>query len=283
MGVRLYQRLVEPVLALALRRKRLTALGLDGPVHEIAIDWRRPADCREPCPLVKDPVPRLIERYVSPHAGRTERTRLMPMVIDLADYPDAKAFDATLKARSSRTLPKIRKAERAGYIARPFLIQNHVYDVHAIRTSMRMRSAGPVLDYWLLKPEHIAEPATELYRFGWPTCPMHWIIWWGVFLPEPGYKQGDVVVGERLVAFVKMWRMGDIGHYTEIMGHKDHLDQGVMHLLHRAITQAAIAGEAEAMRGMRVLLYGALEHGRLGLLTWKKRGGFRAARLVGVA
>jgi hypothetical protein len=283
MGLRLYQRLVEPILALVLRKRRLEALDFDGAVPEIGIDWRRPDDCRDPCPLVKDPTPRLIERYVSPRAGLNERTRLMPMVIDLARTPDAAAFDAALKARSTRTLPKIRKAEREGYYVRPFLIQCHVHDVHAIRTSMRTRSAGPVLDYWLLKPEHIAEPADQLHPFSWPSCPMHWIIWWGVFLPEPGHKQGDVEVGERLVAFVKMWRMGDITHYTEIMGHKDHLDRSVMFLLHRAIVHALLAGEVPAVRGAKLLLYGALEHGRAGLLTWKKRAGFRPARMIDAA
>jgi hypothetical protein len=280
MAFRFYQRVVEPLLALTLRRRRLAVLGFDGAVPQIAIDWRRPGDCRPPCPLVKDKPPRLIERYVSRRSGRGDRTRLMPMVVDLDRYPDGQAFDGALKARSTRTLPKIRKAERAGYVARPFLVQSHVHDIHAIRTSMPMRSAGPVLDYWLLKPEHIAEPATQRHDFGWPTCPMHWIIWWGVFLPEPGHRQGEVEVGERLVAFVKMWRMGDIVHYTEIMGHKDHLDKGVMLLLHRAIVRWLIAGEVEAGRGTRLLLYGALEHGRAGLLTWKKRAGFRPARMV---
>jgi hypothetical protein len=280
MGFRLYQRLVEPVLALVLRRRRLAALDFEGNVPEIRVDWRRPDDCRDPCPLIKDKPPRLIERYVSPRSGYHERTRLMPMLIDLARYADAASFDAALRARSTRTLSKIRKAEREGYYARPFLIQNHVQDVHAIRTSMRMRSAGPVLDYWLLKPEHIAEPATELHPVGWPDCPAHWIIWWGVFLPEPGHKQGDVEVSERLVAFVKMWRMGDIGHYTEIMGHKDHLDKGVMLMLHRAITHWLIVGDVAAGRGVKALLYGALEHGREGLLTWKKRAGFRPGRMV---
>lgn len=272
--LRPYQVIVEPLLALALRKKRLAALGQEGPVPEVAIDWRRDAECRDPCPLVKATVPRLVRRYAS---GRA--TGLMPMVVDLAAVPDAAAFDATLKARSSRTLPKIRKAERAGYVARPFLIESHVHDVHAIRTSMAVRTAGPVLDYWLLKPEQIATPATGPVPFGWPSCPMHWVIWWGVFLPEPGHRQGEVEVGERLVAYVKLWRQGDIVHYTEIMGHKDHLDAGVVLQVHRAIVRWLIAGEEAAARGARLVLYGALEHGRAGLLTWKKRAGFRPVRM----
>ena len=270
-----YQMLVEPLLALALRKKRLAAIGQEGAVPEVIVDWRRDGDCREPCPLVKAKVPRLVRRYVGRRAAG-----LMPMVIDLAALPDGAAFDAVVKARSSRTLPKIRKAERAGYVAKPFLVESHVHDVHAIRTSMAMRTAGPVLDYWFLKPEQIATPATAPVPFGWPTCPVHWVVWWGVFLPEPGHHQGAVEVGERLVAYVKLWRQGDIVHYTEIMGHKDHLDAGVMLLLHRAIVRWLIAGEVEAAKGARLILYGALEHGRAGLLTWKKRAGFRPARMI---
>ena len=280
MPFRPYQLFVEPVLALVLRRRRLAALGIEGAVPEIAIDWRREQDCRPPCPVVKSRVPRLVERYVARRGGQTGRTRLMPMVIDLSLYPDTAAFDAALKERSKRTPGKIRKVEREGYRVRPFYVQSHVQDIHAIRTSMPMRSAGPVLDYWLLKPEHIAEPFTQRHEFGWPTCPMHWIVWWGVFLPEPGHMQGEMEVNERLVAFVKMWRLGDIVHYTEIMGHRDHLEKGVMLLLHRAIVRWLIAGDVAAGRGARLLLYGALEHGRAGLLTWKKRAGFRPMRMV---
>jgi hypothetical protein len=282
LAVRVHQAVVEPALALALRGSRLRMFAGGDDLGELAVEWHRPDDCRAPCPLHADRLPKLFRRYARLRARPSaleERTRLTPMLIALDRLPDLAAFDATLKERSSRTLSKIRRAERMGYAVRPFRIESHVADMHAIRTSMAFRAAGPVFDRWFLKPGHIATPAREPLPYVQPCCPVHWTIWWGVFAPEPGHRQGEVEVGERLVAYVKVMRIGDIVHYTEIMGHRDRLADGVMLLLHREITRWLIDAAEPAAQGAKVLLYGAAEHGGTGLLTWKKRAGFRPGRL----
>jgi hypothetical protein len=283
LAVRLHQAVVEPAIALALRGPRLRLFGMVAVDRdELAVDWHRPVDCRAPCPLHTDRVPKLLRRYARQSAKGaiwSERTRLTPMLLQLDRLPDAAAFDALLKQRSSRTLSKIRRAQRLGYGARQFMLASHVEDMHAIRTSMAFRTAGPVFDRWFLKPEHIGLPATERLSVAAPCCPVHWTIWWGVFAPEPGHRQNAVELGERLVAYVKVMRIGDVVHYTEIMGHRDRLADGVMLLLHHEIVRWLIAQEEPAAQGAKVLLYGAAEHGGTGLLTWKKRAGFRPGRL----
>lgn len=280
LAVRLHQAVIEPALVLALRRKRLGMFGMaPADLAEQRVAWHRPQDCRAPCPLHPDKVPKLLRRYARTRAASAERTRLTPMLIRIPDFADIKAFDAVLKQRSSRTLSKIRSAERRGYRARQFMLASHVEDMHAIRTSMAFRAAGPVFDRWFLKPEHIARPAGELLHVASPCCPMHWTIWWGVFVPEPGHAQNGVEVGERLVAYVKVMRIGDVVHYTEIMGHRDRLADGVMMLLHHEIMRWLIEAPEPAAKDTRFLLYGAAEHGGEGLLTWKKRAGFVPGRL----
>lgn len=280
---RVHQAVVEPAIALALRGQRLRLFGLDGQdPAELPVAWHRPLDCRSPCPLHTDEVPRLLRRYARHKAGSAPfaaRIRLTPMLIELGSLPDVAAFDATLKARSSRTLSKIRRAGRLGYVAHPFMLASHVDDMHAIKTSMAFRAAGPVFDRWFLKPEHIGRAALERLAVIPPCCPVHWTMWWGVFAPEPGHVQGAVETGERLVAYVKVMRIGDIVHYTEIMGHRDRLADGVMLVLHHAIVRWLIGGDEPAARDAKILLYGAAEHGGEGLLTWKKRAGFRPGRL----
>ena len=279
LAVRLHQAVVEPLLVLAVRGKRLAMFGpRSTETEEVPIEWHRPDDCRAPCPLHTDKVPKLLRRYARVDA-RQPRLRLTPMLIRVSDFPDVAAFDAVLKQRSSRTLSKIRSAARKGYNARQFMLTSHVEDMHAIRTSMAFRAAGPVFDRWFLKPEHIAEPATELLRVASPCCPVHWTIWWGLFAPEPGHCQSGVDVGERLVAYVRLMRIGDVVHFTEIMGHRDRLGDGVMLLLHHEITRWLIEAPEPAAKGAKVLLYGAAEHGGEGLLTWKKRAGFVPGRL----
>ena len=279
LAVRLHQAVVEPLLVLALRGKRLAMLGHgSGKMEELPVEWHRPDDCRAPCPLHSDKIPKLLRRYARVDA-RQSGLRLTPMLIRIPDFPDVTAFDAVLKQRSSRTLSKIRAAARKGYHARQFMLTSHVEDMHAIRTSMAFRAAGPVFDRWFLKPAHIATPATEKLHVASPCCPMHWTIWWGVFAPEAGHGQSGVEVGERLVAYVKVMRIGDVAHYTEIMGHRDRLGDGVMMLLHHQITRWLIEASEPAAQGVKVLLYGAVEHGGAGLLTWKKRAGFVPGRL----
>jgi hypothetical protein len=276
LAVRLHQAVIEPALVLALRGRRLRMFGMGSEdIAELAVEWHRPQDCRAPCPLHPEKVPKLLRRY----ARVSGRARLTPMVIDLRCLADTAAFDAVVKARSSRTLSKIRRAERMGYGARPFMLASHIADMHAIRTSMAFRAAGPVFDRWFLKPEHVGEAATGRLAVAEPCCPVHWTIWWGVFVPEPGHRQNGVTVDERLVAYVKVMRIGDVVHYTEIMGHRDRLADGVMALLHREIMRWLIEEREPAAKGAKVLLYGAAEHGGAGLLTWKKRAGFRPGRL----
>ncbi len=280
-AVRIHQAVVEPALALALKRPRLRMFGGEA-VPELPVAWHRPDDCRAPCPLHADKLPKLMRRYARLRVRAShwsQRTRLTPMLIDLTRIHDLAAFEAALKARSSRTLSKIRRAERMSYVARPFRLESHIADMHAIRTSMAFRTAGPVFDRWFLKPCHIGEAAIERLAVHPPCCPVHWTIWWGVFAPEPGHKQGAVEVGERLVAYVKVMRIGDVVHYTEIMGHRDRLGDGVMLLLHHAIMRWLVETREPAAADARILLYGAAEHGGAGLLTWKKRAGFRPGGL----
>jgi len=279
LAVRLHQAVVEPVLVRGLRTKRLAAFGIsEADLNELPVQWHRPGDCRAPCPLHTDKVPKLLRRYARV-AARKSGAQLTPMMVRIPDFSDIAGFDALLKQRSSRTLSKIRAAARKGYRARQFMLASHVADMHAIRTSMAFRAAGPVFDRWFLKPDHIAAPAAELLHVASPCCPMHWTIWWGLFAPEPGHRQNGVEIGERLVAYVKVMRIGDVVHYTEIMGHRDRLNDGVMALLHHEIVRWLIEAPEPAAQGAKVLLYGAAEHGGAGLLTWKKRAGFTPGRL----
>ncbi|WP_420137576.1 hypothetical protein [Sphingomonas sp.] len=283
LAMRLHQAVMEPALVMMRRASRLRAFGMnDDERAETLVAWHRPRDCRAPCPLHPTKVPKLLRRYAAPSyplGDRAARTRLTPMAIELDQLHDVVGFERMLKARSSRTLSKIRRAQRMGYSARQFMLAQHVHDLHAIKTSMAFRAAGPVIDRWLLKPHHICRPASVPLAVAAPCCPVHWTIWWGVFAPEPGHRQGGVETAERLVAYVKLMRVGDVIHYTEIMGHRERLADGVMLLLHHQIVRWLIDAPEPAAKGARILLYGAAEHGGAGLLTWKKRAGFRPVKL----
>lgn len=207
-------------------------------------------------------------------------SRAAPMMLDLSRCGSRAGFEALLRQRSRRTLPKICHAQRLGYLAERFALPMHVHDVHAVKTSMAVRSGGPALARWLLKPAHIASPAAGPMPVPVPACATHWTTWWGVFLPEPGHHNGALRTDRRLVAYVKLTRCADVVHYLDIMGHKDHLPHGVMPFMHAAIVNWLLDAAEPCAAGVRAVWYGALEHGGPGLLTWKKRAGFEPVRVT---
>jgi hypothetical protein len=66
----------------------------------------------------------------------------------------------------------------------------------------------------------------------------------------------------------------------EIMCHGDYLDTGAMKLLYLEVMAWLIDGTAREAQGLRWLMYGAMEHGSLGLYEWKRRMGFVPGNIV---
>ncbi|QDJ52630.1 hypothetical protein [Bordetella hinzii] len=218
---------------------------------------------------------RVARRYDMQQRGRGAT----PMMLDLRACGDGQGLERLLRGLSSRNLSKIRRAERLGYRVRPFVLANHVHDVHAVKTSMAVRSGGPVLARWLLRPAHVGRQAARRQPWQPPACDTHWTLWWGVFIDAPGHCNGPLRTGERLVAYTKLARSGELVHYLDLMGHRDYLADGVMLLMHARIAQWLLSAATPPARGARAIWYGALEHGTEGLLTWKRRAGFVPARV----
>jgi len=218
---------------------------------------------------------RVAQRYDMQESGRGAT----PMMLDLRACEDVAGLERLLRGQSSRNMSKIRRAERLGYRVHPFALANHVHDVHAIKTSMAVRSGGPVLARWLLRPEHIGRQAEQAQPWQSPACDTHWTVWWGVFIDTPGHRNGPLETAERLVAYTKLARSGELVHYLDLMGHRDHLADGVMLLMHVHIARWLLGAETPPACGARAIWYGALEHGGEGLLTWKRRAGFAPVRV----
>ncbi|WP_144635758.1 hypothetical protein [Bordetella genomosp. 13] len=279
-----YYRTADPALVRLRKRARLRLWQAPQPLPELPLRLlaAQAADDGAAAQALRR-MTRVAARYDMRRPGETSRAaarRATPMMLDLSACSDAQGLQRLMRAHSSRTASKIRRAQRLGYRVRPFALPNHVHDVHAVKTSMPMRSGGPVLAHWLLKPEHLARPAQSPQPLRPPACPTHWTIWWGVFMDEPGHRDGALATGERLVAYVKLARCGDIVHYLDLMGHRDHLQHGVMLLMHAHIANWLLESREEThAQGARAIWYGALEHGGTGLLTWKKRAGFAPVRV----
>lgn len=132
---------------------------------------------------------------------------------------------------------------------------------------------------YLKSVEEMGGAPTRRYDVSPPVCVNHWSQGFGVFQHEPGYMQGNQLVNERLIGYVTMGRNGDILLYSVIFGHGDHLDMGVMYLLHFDIVKWVSENLAGQTKGLKYIMYGGVQNGGAGLWQWKRTVGFKPIQL----
>lgn len=220
---------------------------------------------------------RMIGRYVGMPGGPPPPITAAVLDVRGIDY---EAYMASLrKIHKGAAVRQSRKCDRAGFVCERFAWRNHVPDVVDINRSMEVRSGGEMRDAYRRSVEEMGGAPSRWQEPTTPECLLHGMWNWGVFEPRPGHRQGEVVMDRRLLAYVRFKRQGSLGIYTQILGHGDHLGEGIMFRLHYAIMEW-IAANPEEVPGLTHILYGAISDGNDGLKMWKKRCGFEPARLV---
>jgi hypothetical protein len=147
----------------------------------------------------------------------------------------------TARKRASR-------ASNRGYIVRDFRREEHEDEIYAINTSLAMRQGRPMSYGYIRRPSFSPLP-------DYP-CPRHGIRTLGVF-----DARGT------LVAYLFLYRAGDLALVSSILGHGDNLADDVMYLLFRGIVERE-AGN----RGFFV--YNRHDSGTEGLRYFKSKLGF---------
>jgi hypothetical protein len=140
------------------------------------------------------------------------------------------------------------KAQALGYQFSIIERQRYEGDVYAINTSTPYRQGRPMTEGYHYAP-----------RFGaddWP-CQLHGVHSYGV-LDNKG----------TLVAYLWMYRAGDLALVSQVLGHADHEPNGIMYLLFRE----ALAAEGAIAPG--VCVYNRWDSGTDGLRFLKARIGF---------
>jgi len=138
-------------------------------------------------------------------------------------------YEKQINRRKHRAL---KKAIQLGYEVHQFNYKMHVPDVVEINTSKDFRSGGPLKDHYKYSVEQRGGYPSKIYEVPELPCNIHARnIFHGVFKPEPGYKQGDVITNERLVAYNGIAVCGELAIYSWNIGHGDFLADGVMTLL----------------------------------------------------
>jgi hypothetical protein len=202
--------------------------------------------------------------------------------IDLDQYEDFDEFiKACRKVHSGNAVRDARKAADRGYYSKFFDYQTFVGDVVDIDNSAPARQGGEMAAHYRRSVEERGGYVAEYHEVTPPGQTLAWDRFFGVFCREPGHKQGEVVVSERLLSYIKFRRLGPFSFYGTILGHADHLREGVMYKMHLDLIELLLrnrtllrAGDDSAdysLAGLRFVGYARFFGQGSGLEMWKKR------------
>jgi hypothetical protein len=154
----------------------------------------------------------------------------------------------------------IRKAQRQGYAYQKVDPDAYLDDVLAVRTSDPERQGKPIPDYYKIRPVQMID---EPFRNG---CRLHGEDFFGVF------KDG------RLVAYTTIFFYGELGQVNHILGHAEHLQEGVMNLLVSEMVREVI----EHRSWVRAInyLYPHVSKTNTGIGLFKRSIGFLPERVL---
>lgn len=269
---------VEPLIFSFRRRKRLQEFGVD----DVRVLPSVPVAFGDPCTRGRlcERLIRLYQRYYARYVQRASDGSLIQRggvaaVLALGEFPDFVAYRAAVGKKASFFARKAKKAAQMGYSVAEFNRANHTPDLLALRKSMKFRAFGPVLDAFFLTLKGMGGAPAKLRPLKPVDCRTHWEVCLGVFEDCPGYRQGTVTVDRRLVAYVRLHRVGNLVRFADFMGHREHLPSGVMMLLQMEIVRWLMRDDDPAVAGISHVTYGAIEQGSAGLLFWKRKALFR--------
>ena len=174
------------------------------------------------------------------------------------------------------------------YRTHEFHLHNFVPDYLDINESADIRQGKPMSESYLrsaprwqnsklLHPKIWKKERTKGHGLFEYVDDENWGFHYGIFHPEPGHKQGDLVVDERLVGYLFVARFGDAVIYSYIIGHSDHNRNGIMHRLHFDFVEKIFNEESSKFSGIKCILYAGHYQGETedgirvgGLSDWKE-------------
>ncbi len=167
-----------------------------------------------------------------------ELCSVMPIPETVAEWRDE---HRTARKRANR-------CRELGY--RSTIVRRHKYgdEILAINTSKSIRQKRPMSEGYSVRPSDTPDP--------YPRCRRHGLHAYGVLGPAG-----------TLVAYLWLYRAGELALVSQILGHAGHLEQGIMFLL----WDGMVAFESVDPDGY--IVYNRHDSGTAGLRFYKERVG----------
>ncbi|MDQ0467071.1 hypothetical protein [Labrys wisconsinensis] len=253
----------------AVRKSRLHKYGLTSrsPLPVARLHLRDGCACRSLAVFVRPswdavrPLARM--RAGAPVAQALTQTAA---VIDLNAFPDFMAWRKQVsKLTQGKYHRSANKARRLGYVSRFIGAKSYERSLYELTGSKPRRSKGILVWASLIAPR--PDLVDTRKPMVWPSCPRHWRLTWGAFhVDESG--------GERLAAFAKLMRSGDLVRVESFIGHGAALTDGVTKMLMFDIMEWLLERDHPCAEGVRYFIHGSIEEGGIGLFDWKRYLGF---------
>jgi hypothetical protein len=210
--------------------------------------------------------------------GGPERTWA---AVDLDEYASIEDFIAGCrKVHKGNAVRDAIKAEKLGYYCKFFDYRSYIPDVVAVNISMPIRGGQPMTPLYTRTVEECGGYPSRIAPERIPRQAASWTRLFGLFRKLERHKQGEVVSGEQLLAYLSLRRYGCFTFYGTFIGHADYLNDGIMYRMHldliRLLLQAREAASDDepslaCLKGIRYIGYTEFYRIRPGLLRWKKR------------
>lgn len=234
--------------------------------------------CVPACEKIVQQVKTNLQQYfeiLDPKFSREKDLKYRSAVIDIEKYREYSEYESVVKTSGKGARIRQRnKASRLGYICQPFHWRMHIPDIHEINTSTNVRSGGEMRASYLKSVEDMGGAPIKNYPLTKPLCPNHWTQPWGVFKPIEGYQQGTQLTNQKLVGYIFLRRFGEFLLYSQILGHYEYLQDGIMILLHHEVMKWVLDSHNTEAAGLKGVMYAGYDQGTDGLRDWKRREAF---------
>jgi len=182
-------------------------------------------------------------------------------------------FDCVKKANYKSCIYPFNRSNKKGFYSKRFEFKNFVPDVVGVNQSMSVRQGKEMGKNYFLSIDDLGGAPSKFHDFTEIENTNRYRLFFGVFQKVENHKQGSVTTDEQLVGYITLIREGNMIVYNRIIGHGDHLKEGIMYNLHFSIIEW-LYGDDKLCEGVDMVMYAGFTSGSEGLRKWKKRLAF---------
>jgi hypothetical protein len=163
---------------------------------------------------------------------------------------------------------EIKKSEDKGFTSRRFNYFNHIDDIVEIHRSKNQRGGKRISTFYNAPRSQFGPKLSNVLPEEKLVCQFHNITYWGLFESLETSNSSTPTDNEKLISYIRSFRINDLVWYNMIIGHGAYLKFGVMHKMHSDLLKNLINSPSPPL----YVNYGA---GDVEKRQWKRKALFQ--------